>query len=435
MSTYITIHRVLSMPVSLPVRGADGLAKRAPYGGVERQRLSSQSIKAHLRSDATGMAKFAASIGENKSVRSALIGEALIVPRLEERGLTSENATAWSRAIMSLFGKDATKTDESKNSANVKTKGKKSKSEDADAEADTDVVPETSDADERGTQILVLGQREIDALVTLGVTMAKAGLPATDLRGLVEVPSKRTAKGKKGQPNEGTPLVQRSVQDALAALAAMSAHSGLDGAMFGRMTTGVALSRVDSAVHVGHALTVHGIQSAVDFWSAQDELRTGDAGAAHINTRELTTGVYYMPIVIDLDQLRKNLATLDENGIRAVVQWLINAISTVTPAAMLGSTAPYPDPGEVMVEVSSRQPVTMMAAFERPVPPTLDAAVAALNAHARRVWAMVGKPTFEFTLSSFIDEGAGTPAVTRFAEAVAKAAVPAASATSNMPAE
>ena len=36
MSTYITVHRVLSMPVSLPVRGADGLAKRAPYGGVER---------------------------------------------------------------------------------------------------------------------------------------------------------------------------------------------------------------------------------------------------------------------------------------------------------------------------------------------------------------------------------------------------------------
>jgi CRISPR system Cascade subunit CasC len=215
------------------------------------------------------------------------------------------------------------------------------------------------------------------------------------------------------------------VQEALSVLAAMSAHSGLDGAMFGRMTTGVALSRVDSAVHVGHALTVHGIQSAVDFWSAQDELRTADEAAGHINTRELTTGVYYMPIVIDLDQLRRNLATLDENGVRAVVQWLINAISTVTPAAMLGSTAPYPDPGEVMVEVSCRQPVTMMAAFERPVPPTLDAAVAALNAHARRVWAMVGKPRFAFTLSSFIDEKAEIPAVMRFAEAVANVAVPA----------
>jgi hypothetical protein len=112
-----------------------------------------------------------------------------------------------------------------------------------------------------------------------------------------------------------------------------------------------------------------------------------------------------------------------------LVIWLIEAIATVTPAAMLGSTAPYPDPGEVMVEVSSGQPVTMMAAFERPVPPTLDAAVASLNAHARRVWAMVGKPSFTFTLSSFIDEGAETPAVTRFAEAVANAAVPTSTAS------
>jgi CRISPR system Cascade subunit CasC len=424
MSTYITVHRVLSMPVSLPVRGADGLAKRAPYGGVERQRLSSQSIKAHLRGDATGMAKFAASIGEAKSVRSALIGEKSIAPSLEKRGIAADDAKAWASAIMALFG-----AEESKGSANSKAKAKKSKSEDADIEMEPGIPPETSDADEKGAQILVLGQREIDALVTLGETMAKAGVPVTDLRGLIETPSKRTAKGKKGQPNEGEPLVPQSVQEALAGFDAMAAHSGLDGAMFGRMTTGIALSRVDSAVHVGHALTVHGIQSTVDFWSAQDELRTDDAGAAHINTRELTTGVYYMPIVINLDQLRTNLSTVDKNGIRAVVQWLIEAISTVTPAAMLGSTAPYPDPGEVMVEVSSRQPVTMMAAFERPVPPTLDAAVTALNAHARRVWAMVGKPTYTSTLSSFIDEDAGTPAVMRFAEAVANAAVPASTAS------
>jgi CRISPR system Cascade subunit CasC len=424
MSTYITVHRILSMPVSLPVRGADGLAKRAPYGGVERQRLSSQSIKAHLRGDATGMATFAASIGEAKSVRSALIGEALIAPRLEERGLTTDDAKAWAGAIMALFG-----AGESKSGSSAKAKGKKTKGDDVDTETVTDTPLEIGDADEKGAQVLVLGQREIDALVTLGLTMAKADVPVTDLRGLVETPSKRTAKGKKGQANDGLPLVPQSVQDALAAFDAMAAHSGLDGAMFGRMTTGVALSRVDSAVHVGHALTVHGIQSAVDFWSAQDELRTDDAGAAHINTRELTTGVYYMPIVINFDQLRTNLSTLGGSDIQAVVQWLIEAISTVTPAAMLGSTAPYPDPGEVMVEVSSRQPVTMMAAFERPVPPTLDAAVAALNAHARRVWALVGKPTFAFTLSSFIDEGAETPAVTRFAEAVASAAVPASNAS------
>ena len=141
MSTYITVHRVLSMPVSLPVRGADGLAKRAPYGGVERQRLSSQSIKAHLRGDATGMAKFAASIGEAKSVRSALIGEAILAPRLEERGLPADDAQAWARAIMALFGKDDAKGGASKRSL---AKGKKSENEDTDVEGDTDIAPEAS---------------------------------------------------------------------------------------------------------------------------------------------------------------------------------------------------------------------------------------------------------------------------------------------------
>jgi hypothetical protein len=46
--------------------------------------------------------------------------------------------------------------------------------------------------------------------------MAKAGIQVTDLRGLVETPGKRTAKSKKGQPNEGVQLVPQSVQEALA---------------------------------------------------------------------------------------------------------------------------------------------------------------------------------------------------------------------------
>jgi hypothetical protein len=41
--------------------------------------------------------------------------------------------------------------------------------------------------------------------------MAKAGIQVTDLRALVETPGKRTAKSKKGQPNEGVQLVPQSV--------------------------------------------------------------------------------------------------------------------------------------------------------------------------------------------------------------------------------
>jgi hypothetical protein len=97
---------MFSLPVSLPVRGADGLAKRALYGGVERQRLSSQSIKAHLR-NATGlhgsMADLAKELDTELSVRSALIGPRMIATELTARGLPEDRANVWSDAVMALF--------------------------------------------------------------------------------------------------------------------------------------------------------------------------------------------------------------------------------------------------------------------------------------------------------------------------------------------
>jgi CRISPR system Cascade subunit CasC len=200
--------------------------------------------------------------------------------------------------------------------------------------------------------------------------------------------------------------------------------AGLDGALFGRMATGIALSRVDSAVHVGHSLTTHPIQSSVDFFSAQDQLLdrdAGETGGAHIGSRELTTGVFYLPVVIDVEQVRRNFAGWTNKEIAKVVGWLVKTVSMFTPAAMLGSTAPFPDPGEVIVEITSGQPVNAMGAFEKPVAPTLEASIAAFNHHMQRVWSMIGHPSKAMRLSEHIDAKATQPAVQRLAEAVANA--------------
>src|SRR5215204_1295966 len=121
---FVTIHRLFSLPVSLPVRGADGLAKRALYGGIERQRLSSQSVKAHLRAN-TGlvdtMGDLATSLGLDLSVRSALIGERLIAPALTARGVPEDDAKVWSSTIMALF---QTGKKESRSKKDAKKKGK-----------------------------------------------------------------------------------------------------------------------------------------------------------------------------------------------------------------------------------------------------------------------------------------------------------------------
>jgi CRISPR system Cascade subunit CasC len=414
---HVIIHRIFSLPVSLPVRGADGLAKRATYGGVERQRLSSQSVKSHLRA-ATGltgsMEDLAEAVGAKMSVRSALIGPQKIAPALEKRGLEPEAAATWAEAVMALFqtGKERTPS-QSAAATKAKGKGKKSaKVTDEDLEEPTeDGEAEATKGAHAGRQVLTLGQAEIDALTGVAVALHKAKLEASEMRDLVEKHTKR-----KSRPKE--------VQSALAALDAMRTNAGLDGALFGRMATGIALSRVDSAVHVGHALTTHPIQSSVDFFSAQDQLldrEAGETGGAHIGSRELAAGVFYLPVVIDLMQMRKNFSAWTEAEIAKVVGWLVKSIATVTPAAMLGSTAPFPDPGEVVVEVTTGQPVNAMGAFERSVAPTLEASVAAFDQHMQRVWAMVGRPAKVLRLSEFIDPKSTSPAVQRLAEAVATA--------------
>jgi CRISPR system Cascade subunit CasC len=412
---HIIIHRMFSLSVSLPVRGADGLAKRAVYGGVERQRLSSQSVKAHLRAGTgldSSMADLATELGTDMSVRSALIGARRIAKELENRGLEEAAANTWADTVMAMFQSGKVKAP-----AKAAKKDKKTKVDDDD-EGDTGEQANGAETASAGRQILTLGVKEIAALTRVAETLNTAKVDPSEMRELVE---KTTKRKKQPQP----------VRDALEALDAVRAHAGLDGALFGRMATGIALSRVDSAVHVGHALTTHPIQSSVDFFSAQDQLLdrdAGETGGAHIGSRELTTGVFYLPVVIDVEQVRKNFSgSIGEfegwtnKEIAKIVGWLVKTVATVTPAAMLGSTAPFPDPGEVVVEITTGQPVNAMGAFEQAVAPTLTASVAAFDRHMDRVWSMIGRPATVLSLSDFIDPKAATPAVQRLADAVAHA--------------
>jgi CRISPR system Cascade subunit CasC len=329
---FIQVHTLRDYAVALPNRGQDGLAKRAPYGGVERQRISSQSIKAAMR-DAddlvrTGadrklvpdqLADLARQLGLETSVRSALIGDRLIHPELVRADLPEEEATAWTDALMGLWRKEG-----------------------AQAADDTP---------------LVVGRQECRALVEAALAIREAKLKPKEIRPLFE---KATALRK----------APEKVQKAIAALRAIKAHAGIDGAMFGRMATGVGVYNVDSAVHVAHALTVHPIQSVSDFFSVRDQLKDldgDDRGGSHINTSELTCGLFYGYLVIDLRQLRENFAELSEAQRAELSAWIVRAFAQAEPAAKRGSTAPYAGLRECVVEIGRRQPRTLMGAFEVPV--------------------------------------------------------------------
>jgi len=213
-------------------------------------------------------------------------------------------------------------------------------------------------------QVTVLGPKEVDYLLKVTRDLCAGLKPGKELGKQVEASLKKA--------------VDKEAKKNLAALG--KAAKGLDAALFGRMVTGDLLARGDAAIHVAHALTVHEEQSESDYFSAVDELQRessdeGGIGSGHINSSELTSGLYYSYVVVDVPLLVSNLEGCPQSEwqkadpalARKVLESLVQLISTVTPGAKLGSTAPYARPHLMMVEAGDAQPRTLANAFLNPV--------------------------------------------------------------------
>ena len=167
--------------------------------------------------------------------------------------------------------------------------------------------------------------------------------------------------------------------------------AGLEGALFGRMVTSDPGANIEAAIHVAHAFTVHGEESESDYFSVVDDLQRDDedAGAAHIGDMELTAGLFYGYVVVDVPGLVSNLEGCQTDGWQGadrtlaanVVEHLLHLIATVTPGAKLGSTAPYACADLMLVEAGSRQPRSLANAFRNPAKAQVAAAAERLSGY------------------------------------------------------
>lgn len=327
---FIQIHFLTSYPATLLNRDDAGFAKRIPFGGATRTRVSSQCLKRHWR---TFDGENAISELGDLSVRSRSTFERFIVQPLIDEGQPEAIVRKAADAVMAeVFGRSAKAT----------------------AKKQSDENGEESPGLHTG-QITVLGKPEINFLrqVTLQLCVDSGGDPK-------KVDSLLKERGKEFRNNLA------SVGDA-----------GLDAALFGRMVTSDILARRDAAIHVAHALTVHEEASESDYFSAVDDLSKGDdaLGSGHIGNVELTSGLFYGYVAVDVPLLISNLAGTNAKEADAsdrelagkVVQNLVHLISTVSPGAKKGSTAPYAYAHFVMVEAGKSQPRTLANAFLQPV--------------------------------------------------------------------
>ena len=349
---HITVHTLTSLPLHVPNRGEDGLAKRAVLAGVERQRISYQCQQYALRHAPEFRAlEAAAEVGH--TYRTTLVGERLLLPAL--KALSIEAAESWATAVMALWVKEK--------------KGKDAEDDETDADAETNTNSESASVQSSAAPLIV-GEEDIRLLAAVVAACAEAGVKPANLRELFEK-----------KPKKDTPA---GVLHALQALKTARGSIGLDGALFGRMSTGLAVSNVDRCVRIADALTTGAIATEADFFLVADDLKTRDAGeygGSHINTRELGGGVFYRQMAIDLDQMRRN-------GLepKATVPGLITAFISVSPVGDRAAALPI----EALVELGGR-PRSLMDAYARPIAAPV-AAVTALRHYAAQQHEVLGAP-------------------------------------------
>lgn len=361
-SRFLQIHTLTNYPASLLNRDDAGFAKRMPFGGAVRTRISSQCLKRHWRVyDGENSLK---SIDAPESVRSRIAFERYVVDPLVADGVPENIARlAAAKIVGKVFGSEAKQEKAEK-------KGSKKK---GDQEASSN-VKEVATA-----QVTVVGKPELEYLCQIARDAIEAAGGAAE----------KVEKAIDERTNE------KDLKKNLQALKPGSLEAGLGAALFGRMVTGDILSRTDAAIHVAHALTVHGQMTESDYFTAIDDLvrEAGEQGSGHINASELTSGLFYGYVVVDVNGLVANLG-----GNRAlaaeVVERLVHIVSTVSPGAKKGSTAPYAYSHLVLVEGGKAQPRTLQNAFIEPVRTTgnvVQNAYVAMHQHLADLDSMYGK--------------------------------------------
>ena len=221
-SRFIQIHTLTNYAASLLNRDDAGFAKRMPFGGAVRTRISSQCLKRHWRTH--DGANSLAAIDAPTSVRSRVAFDRYIVQPLITDGIDEAVARATAEKIVDVvFGSEAKQARASK-----KKERKASGADEGVAAAASSKVVATS-------QVTVVGRPELDYLYGLALAACREG--GHDAAA-VEKKLDALLKAKDLKAN-------------LKALKPGSLEAGLGAALFGRMVTGDILARTDAAIRCG----------------------------------------------------------------------------------------------------------------------------------------------------------------------------------------
>lgn len=333
---FIQIHSLASYPAALINRDDSGMAKRLPFGGSTRTRISSQSLKRHWR--------YAGEASHEAAARVPFSLQSLGLP-MGERTKEIVGGGILPAALAGFPPVHAAVQAAVADALLVALYGEKGK-------------------DPKSRQALFFGHPEVQYLATLARELLALG--AESLGPLAEGSEPDKARAKTLADS-----LKDRLKDLRKNLLALAGGAGLESALFGRMVTSDPASNKDAPVHVAHAFTVHAMERDLDFATAVDDLRNrdpeSDSGSAGMFDIELTSGLFYGYVNIDVALLVANLGG-DAAMAGQVAGRLLQLIARVSPGAKKGSTAPFAHAEWLMVELGDDQPRTLANAFRKAVP-------------------------------------------------------------------
>ncbi len=314
MSRFVQLHLLTSYPPANLNRDDLGRPKTAVMGGHPRLRVSSQSLKrAWRKSDL-----FESALDGHVGTRTKEMGIE-IFKALREKGVKEKKALEWAGTIASVFGK-------------LKTLSRKEK----------EGLKELDDEARLQKQLTEL---EIEQL---------AHFAPEERRAIDQLVETLAARGE-GPSDDELKLLRKS-------------HTAADVALFGRMLADAPAFNTEAAAQVAHAISVHRVTVEDDFFTAVDDLNTGeeDMGAGHMGATEFAAGLFYLYACIDRELLEKNLGG-DRDLANKALAALIECAATVAPTGKQNSFASRARASYLLCETGDQQPRSLSVAFLKPV--------------------------------------------------------------------
>lgn len=350
---FINFHVLISHSPSCLNRDDMNMQKTAVFGGVNRVRISSQSLKRSMRMSSYYQSQFGSASTRTRELEKLI---PIFIDKLREEFEPSLIAKT-----MELFVRERTE----------------------DGETDSADEQEEGAVGNNGkSKKLAVAPWSIDEIrVLCGIVKAVALTEDEVVKAKADA-AKQKGKNKKSEQEFIDDVLTKKRVKAVKEKGAMvrkAMGSALDIALSGRMATSGLMTSVDGALAVAHAITTHAVEPQdVDWFTAVDDL-TQDAdetGAGHLDTQQFSSGVFYRYASLNLKQLQVNLGLLAdiksqetaESRQRAldIARHVFHLLATVVPSANQQSFAAH-NLADFAIVSFADQPISLANAFEQPI--------------------------------------------------------------------